>query len=37
MSSVENQEHELTQAWWFVPALIAAIYFILHMLTATHY
>ena len=37
MSSAENQEHELAQAWWFFPALIAAIYFTLHLLTATHY
>jgi Dolichyl-phosphate-mannose-protein mannosyltransferase len=26
-----------TQAWWFWPAIVAAIYFALHMITATRY
>lgn len=26
-----------TRAWWFVPAIVAAIYFALHMITATRY
>src|ERR1700683_4904613 len=37
MSSPENQELEQRQAWWLFPAVIAAIYFTLHLLTATHY
>ena len=37
MSSVENKEQRLTQAWWFFPALIAVIYFAVHMATATRY
>jgi hypothetical protein len=37
MTPVETQQRGLTQSWWFFPALIAAIYFALHMLTATRY
>jgi hypothetical protein len=37
MSSVENQEQRVSQAWWFFPALIAVIYFAAHMATATRY
>ncbi len=37
MSSVENKEQRLTEAWWFFPALIAVIYFAAHMATATRY
>ncbi len=35
--SLPNEERNLTRAWWFVPALIAAVYFLLHMATATRY
>src|SRR5215467_7340171 len=27
----------IARAWWFVPAIVAAIYFALHMITATRY
>jgi hypothetical protein len=37
MASVKNEGPGLTQAWWFFPALIAAIYFAAHMATATRY
>src|SRR3984893_18326107 len=37
MASVKNEGQGLTQAWWFVPALIAAVYFAAHMATATRY
>src|ERR1700674_4905277 len=37
MASVQNEGQGLTQAWWFFPALIAAIYFAAHMATATRY
>jgi hypothetical protein len=37
MSPSENDRPALTQSWWFFPALIAAIYFALHMLTAARY
>jgi hypothetical protein len=37
MSSVENEKQSLTQAWWFFPALIAAVYFAAHMATANRY
>jgi hypothetical protein len=33
----ENKAPALTPTWWFFPALIAAIYFLLHMMTATRY
>ncbi len=37
MSLAEPPKRRLTQAWWFFPALIALIYFALHMATATRY
>ena len=35
--SLANEERSLARTWWFVPALIAAVYFLLHMATATRY
>ena len=35
--SLANEERSLARSWWFVPALIAAVYFLLHMATATRY
>jgi hypothetical protein len=35
--SLPNEEENLTRAWWFVPALIALVYFALHLATATRY
>ena len=35
--SLPDEEQNLTRSWWFVPALIAAAYFVLHMATATRY
>ena len=35
--SLANEERILARTWWFVPALIAAVYFLLHMATATRY
>src|SRR5580704_16826902 len=33
----DRREGGFTQAWWFVPAIVAAIYFAAHMATATRY
>ena len=35
--SLANEERSLARSWWFVPALIPAVYFLLHMATATRY
>jgi hypothetical protein len=34
---VPSERQNLTQTWWFWPALIALVYFALHMATATRY
>jgi hypothetical protein len=33
----ERVEGGFARAWWFVPAIVAAIYFAAHMITATRY
>jgi hypothetical protein len=37
MSLGEKQKQSVAQAWWFFPALIAAIYLVAHLLTAARY
>jgi hypothetical protein len=34
---LEPAESGFTRAWWFVPAIVAIIYFAVHMITATRY
>jgi hypothetical protein len=35
--NLERERGGFARAWWFVPAIVAAIYFALHMITATRY
>jgi hypothetical protein len=34
---IDRVDGALVRAWWFVPAIVAAIYFAAHMITATRY
>lgn len=34
---IDRNEGGLTREWWFAPAIVAAIYFAAHMITATRY
>ena len=35
--SINRSEGGIAQAWWFAPAIVAAVYFAMHMITATRY